>query len=1346
MSEDPQIGQSGHEPRIGSYRLLERLGSGGMSSVLRAVHMQTGLEVAVKVLPRYLAKNPTLLQRFLREAKSAESLQHPSIVAIYDRGFDQGRYYLVLEYVPGGDLHDRVRRDGPLPVEEAVRVIRSASEGLLYAAAQGLIHRDIKPANLLLNAEGRVKITDLGLALQVAQDDERVTRDGTTVGTVDYMAPEQARDSRATSIRSDIYSLGCTFYYLLTGSPPFPGGDILEKLKRHYQAPPPNLRLERPEVSERLARLVERMMAKRPEDRFANYEQLIAALDALPRANAAAPGEPVFALIDDEEPESAGPVYALIDDEKPEPDGPLYAVIDDEDGAAPKPGQNAWGSGAGKSAFELSDLKDAELAPLDEDEDEQPLSPSSSALEGARRAAPAPKSSAAPWKHSRTGPRELEVFDEPEKAAGAALPVRKVAAPAALPVQSKTSLRPWIVGGALAGLGFALIMVLTSGILSSSSATPGSPEDQAEAEKDEADLVVPTLPLAPTPKTDRRVTELKSKQAEGPAEAPLPALRGDALPKDAAEPSYAAELEARFVPTWASAQIPARIDGPFVTLRRVVDTPDQSHVTALRRAFESVGGTIEIADDGPFNEADFRIAGKRRLIRARPGFRPVVRVERPVQDSLKAQPAVFVLEGSQLVLDGIDLVVDVGEMTVNQSALFLCRGSSLVLDNCTVTVLNGSKRPFALVQTEDPSPSLTTSTNPKAPSQIRLERTLVRASSLTGFELISGTAEVVVSRSVFVSGGGPFVQVETSARTDPSAARHIHVVRSVVACGGPVLRMEGTAPAQSSGVPAFRALGSTFARLKGAEANPVLVEIGGEGTSSPREVLDWLGSDNSYAGWAVWLAAGSTRATVVANLAAARSVWPGTDDRSSESATVQPPPANLPWGGAASLRSIAADRLATLVRVAAPRPFLREKTVGAFERLTVPPPPRLEGPDPTVVELVFDLQDATWNGDLGLFLRDRIPPDAKRVRIRAHGSGTREMTPWRLPDGVSLVLEAAVSGAPGQEPITWVARPNAKGDALIETRGGDLTLTGLRLWRGGNAGLKHLLRVQQGNLTLINCWLQGTGAAKPGEEALVSFAAGTDRAAAPTPENRPLCRLLDCVLITGADAFSAEVERGVVQLSNCAIASAGDAIVLNPVARGPARFEADLWLDHCTIAAERGFVRLAPWVGQASGPDRPWLVSSQSCAYLAAFASKGKESVLLRADPESLAQGALFWEATGDALDVTHFTASASALPAPNVRPDVRQQWIQVWGSNHISNVTGPTASNPRASVRLVVDGLRLGQIKPADLALSPTYHPGRSFLDVGADLGRLTICAGASQPRGFAPPRSGPASTGTPL
>ena len=153
--------------------------------------MDTGHEVALKVLPARMAKNPIVLQRFLREARSAASLEHPNIVSIFDRGVDQGRHYLVLEYVPGCDLHEYVQMRGPLGATAGTRVIRQVAEGLRFASTRGLIHRDIKPSNILRSKSGEIKITDLGLALHTEFEDERVTREGTTVGTVDYMAPEQ---------------------------------------------------------------------------------------------------------------------------------------------------------------------------------------------------------------------------------------------------------------------------------------------------------------------------------------------------------------------------------------------------------------------------------------------------------------------------------------------------------------------------------------------------------------------------------------------------------------------------------------------------------------------------------------------------------------------------------------------------------------------------------------------------------------------------------------------------------------------------------------------------------------------------------------------------------------------------------------------------------------------------------------------------------------------------------------------------------------------------------------------------------------------------------------------------
>ena len=269
---------------IGSYRLVEPLGSGGMSSVFRAVHKETGHEVAVKVLPRYLAKNPTLLQRFLREAKSAESLEDPNIVAIYDRGSEAGRDYLVLEYVPGGDLHDLVREGGPMAIREAVDAIRQVAEGLRHAAGRGLIHRDIKPANILRTPEGGSRSPTWAWRCTSR------TRTSGSPATAPPSAPSITwpPSRRGTAARpackSDIYSLGCTFYLPPDRRPAVPRRGRRREAARTRPSPRPTSRKARPEVPERSSPgLIQKMMAKRAENRFADYDQLLDALDAVPR-------------------------------------------------------------------------------------------------------------------------------------------------------------------------------------------------------------------------------------------------------------------------------------------------------------------------------------------------------------------------------------------------------------------------------------------------------------------------------------------------------------------------------------------------------------------------------------------------------------------------------------------------------------------------------------------------------------------------------------------------------------------------------------------------------------------------------------------------------------------------------------------------------------------------------------------------------------------------------------------------------------------------------------------------------------------------------------------------------
>ncbi len=279
--------------RVGKYKVLEHIATGGMGVVYKAMDEELGRIVALKVLDSRMAESANTLERFRREARHAARLSHKNIVTLYEYGQSGGLHFLALEFVDGIDLYDYIERKGQLAPEESRRILVQAVKALDHAYQQGITHRDIKPSNFLLTRDRdrmRVKLTDLGLARRADDEEFRVTRAGSTVGTIDYLAPEQARNSADADIRSDIYSLGCTFYHMLGGKPPFSDGGLGERLLKHLQEDPPDVRRFNPRVSEEMWALMRRMLAKNPQDRYQTPAELLRDLKALPPQ--ASDGEP----------------------------------------------------------------------------------------------------------------------------------------------------------------------------------------------------------------------------------------------------------------------------------------------------------------------------------------------------------------------------------------------------------------------------------------------------------------------------------------------------------------------------------------------------------------------------------------------------------------------------------------------------------------------------------------------------------------------------------------------------------------------------------------------------------------------------------------------------------------------------------------------------------------------------------------------------------------------------------------------------------------------------------------------------------------------------------------------
>ncbi|MEI8021947.1 MAG: response regulator [Schlesneria sp.] len=285
QAEEVRQGRANHL-LIGNYLVLSRLGEGGMGTVYKALHRRMQRLVAIKVIRKDVATRD-FITRFRREIQLLARLNHPNMVIAYDSDQCLMGEFLVMEYVEGIDLAEVLKRSGTLSLAESISAVRQAALALDYAHRQGIVHRDIKPANLLRDVSGAVKVVDLGLARLAEWEGAKgleLTQMGTVTGTVDYMSPEQAETPLSVDLRSDIYSLGCTLFYLLTGGPVFTKSSLVARVMAHRNDPPPKLNFVRKDLPQGLDAIFQKMVAKAPNDRYSSMQEVVDALDKLDRS------------------------------------------------------------------------------------------------------------------------------------------------------------------------------------------------------------------------------------------------------------------------------------------------------------------------------------------------------------------------------------------------------------------------------------------------------------------------------------------------------------------------------------------------------------------------------------------------------------------------------------------------------------------------------------------------------------------------------------------------------------------------------------------------------------------------------------------------------------------------------------------------------------------------------------------------------------------------------------------------------------------------------------------------------------------------------------------------------
>ena len=1251
-----QLPQSVSEMKmLGKYQIEKKIGAGGMGTVYLARDTQLKRVVALKVLSRDKAQNPTLVRRFQAEAQAAAQLRHDNIVAVYDSGEADGYLFIAMEYVEGQDLFEMVQRRGVVPVKRSIEIIKQVAAALQHAYEQNIVHRDIKPSNLLIARNGMVKLTDLGLARSVDDTLEtNITRAGTTVGTVDYMSPEQARNSKLADIRSDLYSLGCTWYQMLTGEPPYPEGSVTNKLQAHAIKPIPDPRDKKPNIPEGLTAVLQRMMAKKPEDRYQTPAELLDDLEHATLTHGAISRE-IFGDLSDYEQKTVGSAGAASDDEDSD-DG--YDDYQEEESAQNQAtpdnvpmSYTPTRRKVTKAPRETDEEYEAETrATSNRSRDPQESSKPTDAEHVRRNKPKATKAADEEVEtDSRRGsakPRDAKSDPKPADSTPAKAKSQKPLPPKRQPVNEpveveKKGLSPETIRylGAFAGVvvvivGLGWLIQAFSGNVGFDSNPFAIPPDPKAAQLAGAGAIPPNATSKQPGQTDADNTDSKTGNTAG------------ATTKSN---NPAAEFDVEAVPAWASRDA----EPSDLTIRTVgPGAATATHFSTIEEALRGVpqaGAIVKLIGGGPFPWSYVELINVKRLVvmAATSQDRTVIALK---PSEIHGTAGIKLTDGI-LEVRGVHFALDRNQFPSGAKILEVIDGQLFVQQSSFTATGPDSVATVAMVV----SSAQDSSTEPRLAPSVLVDRVVVRGDGLKGLAVQRANVDVVVRDSLLATGSAAAVELTghlvagVADVVTHKPRRIVRVIRSTVYTRRTAFDLSSSP--NSGGKPPRTDIVvlDSLCCAQGVAQNSSLILAARwpqvrVTTESWLTRLKWISKGSLYLGFEQLVDLGSD--FKVSDFTAWQRVWNAKYDTRQFHKLAFP-------GEAPGDLSVVSPQEFESASLAYRE--IKSSSGGLpgcpVEKLSVPDAmsqqraavlamrPRLPSSIVKPIEPASVRKVDLKKQDLGLAINSNDWPSG--TLFEASGSGLCLMSPAKV-EGKSLrIVFLQIDGTPLKLQAK-TSDPKAPDEtAVFSVTRGSLELTNAVL--EGSAVVKlsappWMIHASESTLILNGCRLQGSEIDGPHQQGLIQW---TTAAPAMPSADPPVLFCRDSYLTGFGCGLRVESGQGHIILRNSIIAIRGDGLDLRPVRAGNALLTA-VDAEHVTFSTGGAAVRVQAAAGSDEPVSSPLRLFVERCAVVPPLvfkAGEAGEATLVRCVGPVLEQKQIEWwgASNGVAKQVVHF-------------------------------------------------------------------------------------------------------------